>query len=181
MADPAGDGEAVVELELPPRPEVVSVARLVVGALVAADPLFDEERGADLRLAISEACTNAIQAQVEAASRVSGNGNGDGGGGGAGNDRTTVPILVRCRVAEGRIELAVTDHGGGFDPQGLEAHPEVTDPARLDHEGGLGIPLIRLLSDRVEFQVTPDGTTVVMTFEPRGADERGVLDTLGPS
>jgi hypothetical protein len=32
----------VVELELPPRPEVVSVARLVIGALAASDPLFDD-------------------------------------------------------------------------------------------------------------------------------------------
>lgn len=168
MADPAGGAGEVVELELPPRPEVVSVARLVVGALVAADPLFDEERGADLRLAISEACTNAIQAQLDAEGADPGAARRD-------------PILVRCSVAVGRIELAVTDHGGGFDPQGLVAHPEVTDPARLEHEGGLGIPLIRLLSDRVDFQVTPEGTTVTMTFEPRAAEERSVLDLLGPS
>ena len=166
MAEVVGAVGEVVELELPPRPEVVSVARLVVGALVAADPLFDEERGADLRLAISEACTNAIQAQLQATPPGAPRGE---------------PIVVRCSVAQGHIELAVTDHGGGFDPQGLEAHPEVTDPARLEHEGGLGIPLIRLLSDRVEFRVTPRGTTVTMTFEPRGAEDRSVLDHLGPA
>lgn len=45
--------------------------------------------------------------------------------------------------------------------------PEATDPARLDYEDGLGIPLIRLLSDDLEFRETPGGTTVVMKFEPR--------------
>jgi anti-sigma regulatory factor (Ser/Thr protein kinase) len=61
----------------------------------------------------------------------------------------------------------VSDHGGGFDPERLETHPAVTDPARLEFEGGLGIPLIRLLADELEFRPTDGGTTVVMTFGPR--------------
>ncbi len=108
------DGEVeVVELALPPRPEVVSVARLVVGALAAADPSFDDERGADLRLAVSEACTNAIQAQLGSAS-------------GSAHD---APIRLRFEVGPGCIELAVTDHGGGFDPDRLESHPAVMQAA----------------------------------------------------
>jgi serine/threonine-protein kinase RsbW len=141
----------VVEMELPPRPEVVSVARLVVGAVVATDELFDDERSADLRLAVSEACTNAIQAQL--AARV--------------GSTPDAPIVVRCELVVGAIELSVRDHGGGFDPTGLPVHPEVTDPARLEFEGGLGIPLIRMLADDLEFRPTPGGTTVVMTFGPR--------------
>ena len=144
------DGD-VVELELPARPEVVSVARLVIGALVATDPLFDEERGADLRLAVSEACTNAIQAQLGARAGVD----------------PDAPIVLRFEVGPGCIELAVSDHGGGFDPERLESHPAVTDPARLEYEGGLGIPLIRLLADELEFRPSDGGTTVVMTFGPR--------------
>lgn len=154
----ARDGD-VVELELPPRPEVVSVARLVIGALVATDPLFDEERGADLRLAVSEACTNAIQAQT-----------------GRGTRRSSEPIVMRCLLADGCIEVAVTDHGGGFDPATLRAHPAVTDPARLDYEGGLGIPLIKMLADEIEFRSTTAGTTVVMRFEPRLPGPQIVLD-----
>lgn len=146
-----GADREVVELCLPPRPEVVSVARLVVGAVAAGDPSFDEERGADLRLAVSEACTNAIQAQLA-----------DHEGADA-----EAPILLRCEVVPGRIELAVSDHGGGFDPEALAAHPAVTDPARLEYEGGLGIPLLRLLADELEFRASPGGTTVVMRFGPR--------------
>lgn len=142
-ATPSSEIE-VVELSLPPRPEVVAVVRLVVGALIDADPLFDEERGADVRLAVSEACTNAIQAQP------------------AGE-----PIVVRCEVTAGRLVFSVRDQGRGFDPEALPRHPAVTDPARLDHENGLGIPLIRLLSDAVAFDTDEDGTTVTMAFEPR--------------
>lgn len=153
-SSPYVDGD-VVELALPARPDVVAVARLVVGALVAADPLFDEERSADVRLAVSEACTNAVHAQLASV-----------------DDE---PILLRCEVSAGHLELAVTDHGRGFDPSSLESHPDVTDPARLEHEGGLGIPLIRLLSDEVAFDVTPEGTTVHMTFGPRAGGTDGAL------
>ncbi len=76
---------------------------------------------------------------------------------------------MRCTVGDGAIDVAITDHGGGFDPAALTPHPEVTDPARLDHEGGLGIPLIRMLADDLEFVHHDDGTTVVMHFEPRDA------------
>lgn len=141
----------VVELQLPPEPAAVAVARMVVGAVAATEPLFDEERSADLRLAVSEACTNAIQAQLA---------------GRAGAD-VDAPIVLRCVVSGARIELSVQDHAGGFDAAALAAHPPVTDPARLDHEGGLGIPLIRLLADECEFVPSPGGTTVHMAFGPR--------------
>lgn len=162
----AGD---VVELELPARPEVVSVARLVIGALVAADPLFDEERSADLRLAVSEACTNAIQAEMHGRGRA------------AVPDPDAEPILMRCVLADGQIEVAITDHGGGFDPDGLTEHPEVTSPDRLNYEGGLGIPLITMLADHLEFRPTADGTTVVMRFEPRTPGLRPVIGGVNGS
>lgn len=141
-----------VELELPARPEVVAIARLVVGAVASADPAFDEERTADVRLAVSEACTNAIQAQR---ARMVGNGS------------DVEPVLVRCMHSPGQIAVTVRDQGGGFDPAELAPHPEVTDPARLDHEGGLGIPLMRMLADDLEFDRSSGGTTVRMTFLPR--------------
>ena len=49
-----------VDLEVPARPEYVRLVRLVVGALAASRCGLDEERVADLRLAVSEACTLAF-------------------------------------------------------------------------------------------------------------------------
>jgi anti-sigma regulatory factor (Ser/Thr protein kinase) len=57
----------VVELEIPARPEFLALARLLVAAAVAGDPVFPEDRLDDLRLAVSEACTNAMEAQARAA------------------------------------------------------------------------------------------------------------------
>lgn len=151
----------VVDLELPVRPEVVAVARVVVGALAAAEPLFDEERAADLRLAVSEACTNAIQAQLRTTDEAARN----------------APIRMRCRTTGTRIEVTVEDHGGGFDPDALVEHPAVTDPERLEYERGLGIPLIRMLADDVRISPVPGGTSVFMGFEPRLASSSGVHDS----
>lgn len=155
----AADEGQLIELCLPPRPDVVSIARLVVGAAASIDPAFDEERNADLRLAVSEACTNAIQAQLAART------NGD----------SHTPIVLTCALSTGRILLSVQDHAGGFDPTGVPVTPAATAPDRLEHERGLGIPLIRLLADEIDFKRTPGGTTVVMSFAPRHGGERSLL------
>lgn len=148
----AVDVPVVIELELPARPEVVSVARMVIGSLALDDPAFGEERAADLRLAVSEACTNAIQAHLAA------------------DDRQ--PVRVRCHVRPGIIEVVVEDCGGGFDPESMSWPTDLTDPDRLEYEGGLGIPLIRLLADEVEFRPSSLGTAVTMRFGPEGPSGR---------
>jgi serine/threonine-protein kinase RsbW len=145
----------VVELEIPARPEYLALARLLVAAAVASDPLFPEDRLDDLRLAVSEACTNAMEAQARAAAERAGT-----NGAGVGSE----PIQIRCQLGVEQVEVEVTDHGQGFDPEALAEHPPVTDPTRLDYERGLGIPLIRILTDEVEFRPSPSGTTVRMVL-----------------
>ena len=145
----------VVELEIPARPEYLALARLLVAAAVASDPLFPEDRLDDLRLAVSEACTNAMEAQARAAvARAGGNG----------RSAESEPIQIRCQLGVEQVEVEVIDHGQGFDPDALSEHPPVTDPSRLDYERGLGIPLIRILTDEVEFRPSPNGTSVRMVL-----------------
>jgi len=139
MPEDAGVGE-VIELEIPARAEFVALARLVVSALAASDSTLADERIDDLKLAVSEACTNAIEAHDA-----------------AGSDER---VLVRCRTADDSLEVCVEDRGRGFDPSQLPDHPPVTDPDRLKFERGLGIPLIRALVDEVEFSSTGQGTAV---------------------
>ena len=67
----------------------------------------------------------------------------------------------------------VVDQGHGFDPDDLLIHPPPTDPDRLNFERGLGIPLIRILVDDVEFRSSPQGTTVRMVVFGGPADESG--------
>ena len=56
-----------VAIQIPPRPEYVGVVRLALGSLARTAGL-DEEAIDDLRIAISEACTNAVMANEEAGS-----------------------------------------------------------------------------------------------------------------
>jgi serine/threonine-protein kinase RsbW len=151
MTDAKVAGE-LIELEIPARAEFVALARLVVSALAASDSNLADERVDDLKLAVSEACTNAIEAH-----------------GAAGTEER---VLVRCRAGDDLLEVCVEDRGRGFDPAQLPDHPPVTDPDRLKFERGLGIPLIRALVDEVEFSPTGQGTAVrlVMRHGANGAD-----------
>jgi serine/threonine-protein kinase RsbW len=149
--------ELVLELEIPAKPEFIAIARLVVASLASARRALADDRIDDLKLAVSEACTNAIEAH-----------------GAADSDEH-----VRIRIWEGdeRMEIAVEDRGSGFDVASLPAHPPVTDPTRLNFERGLGIPLIRSLVDNVEFQTSPEGTSVRMTLYGGPAELEPPLET----
>ena len=137
-------GDAVIELEIPARAEYVGLARLVVSSLASARRALAEDRIDDLKLAVSEACTNAIEAHVDSAV----------------DDRVT----VRWSEGDDRLQVQIDDRGAGFDPSQLPEHPPVTDPERLNFERGLGIPLIRTLVDEVAFDPSETGTSVRMTM-----------------
>ena len=136
-------GEAV-ELEIPARPEYIALVRLVVSSLASGRRVLADERVDDLKLAVSEACTNAIEAH--------------------GALDVDERVRVRCQDSDDRFQVSVDDRGEGFDPTSLPEHPPVTDPERLNFERGLGIPLIRTLVDEVAFDSGDDGTSVTMTL-----------------
>lgn len=142
--------DSVFELHIPPRPEYVAIVRLVVSSLASDRRALADERVDDLKLAVSEACTNAIEAHAAI-------GEAD-------------PISITVLEGEERMEVEIADHGPGFDPDALASHPPVTDPERLNFERGLGIPLIKTLVDAVEFVPTDDGTLVRMTLFGGPAD-----------
>jgi anti-sigma regulatory factor (Ser/Thr protein kinase) len=139
---------AVVELAFPARPAYLSLVRLVVDAAVGSlAPGMGAARLDDLKIAVTEACANAIEAHEAIYA--------DG------------PVVVRCLVEADRVTVQVVDHGRGFDPDRVESLPAATDPRRLRHESGLGIPLMRTLADEVTFSPAGDGTTVSLTvFRP---------------
>jgi serine/threonine-protein kinase RsbW len=106
-------------------------------------PGFTGARLDDLKLAVTEACSNAIEAH-EAAHRDD-------------------AVVIRCEMDESMVTVEVDDLGGGFDPSALAEMPAATDPGRLRHESGLGITLMRTLADKLSFTPAPNGTTVRLT------------------
>jgi serine/threonine-protein kinase RsbW len=129
-----------VELEIPPRNDHLALVRLVVASVATMHHGLPDQRVDDLRLAVSEACANAMDALRP-----------------TGND---APVRVGIELGDDEVAVTVTDQAGGFDPEALTAMPGATEPDRLRHERGLGIPLMRSLVDEVTFAATSDGTTV---------------------
>jgi serine/threonine-protein kinase RsbW len=136
---------AVVELEIPARPAYLSLVRLIVDAAVGSlAPGLSVARLDDLKIAVTEACSNAIEAHEAILD--------DG------------PVVVRCVIDDHQVTVDIVDRGRGFDPDRVETLPAATDPRRLRHESGLGIPLMRTLTDEVAFTPDADGTKVSLTI-----------------
>jgi serine/threonine-protein kinase RsbW len=142
-----------LELTVPSKVEYISVVRLLVASLAASRRALADERVDDLKLAVSEACTNAIEAnQAEGSDGV---------------------VVVRAWEAPERMEVCISDSGSGFDPSHLPDRPLVSDPLRLNFERGLGIPLIRSLVDSVRFDCGAGGTSAWLTVFGGPAGEEG--------
>jgi serine/threonine-protein kinase RsbW len=151
-------GALVLELDVPSRPEYIAIVRLVVASVASARRNLAEERIDDLKLAVSEACTNAIEANRSV--------------------REGSPVHVEIWESPDRLEVAIEDSGPGFDPDLLAFPPPITDPERLNFERGLGVPLIRTLVDSAAFIRRPaGGTSVRMTVfgGPMGGDDTGAI------
>ena len=123
------DGRAV-RLTIPAKPEFITLSRLALTGLSRLGP-FTEETLADLKLALTEACSNSVRHAY-----------GDGREG-------VVEILYQLYAD--RVVIEVADEGGGFDP----AAAPVVKPDLS--EGGLGIAIIRALADELEIGERTDG------------------------
>lgn len=136
----------LVRLEVPAQPAFVGVARSVVAAVASALEGIDDDRLEDLRVAVSEACTNAVEAHRR--------------------DAVDDRVVVRCTTTADQLEVSIEDRTSGFDPADV---PEPPAPETLPSsaERGWGIQLIEALVDEVTFRRTDAGTAVdlVMRFE----------------
>lgn len=133
--------DSVISLAIPAQPEYLSLVRAVVAAAAALDPGLGDDRIEDLRIAVSEATTNAIEAHATLGSEER--------------------ITIRCDLADDRIEVEVQDHvDSEFNPAILQPPGELDEPGRLEYEGGFGIPLMRVLADEMKIRSLDHGTAV---------------------
>jgi serine/threonine-protein kinase RsbW len=119
------------------RPENLALARLALGGVASAAGA-PEGVVADLKVAVTEACTNAIQ-------------HGHRPGRSAG-------VVVRYRVADDVFEVEVEDDGAGFDPFDPGA------PRRRSPDGqGMGLMIIRALSDETTVESDETGSRIAFS------------------
>jgi serine/threonine-protein kinase RsbW len=114
-----------VRLTIPARPEYITLGRLALTAIAGVRPL-SEETLHDLKLALTEACTNSVKHAYDA--------HGEG----------SVDIVYQ--LEPDRLVIEVGDAGAGFEPVELGANGEELE------EGGLGIAIIRALTDEIEIE-----------------------------
>lgn len=125
----------IVELKIPGRAEWVAVARLAVAA-VASRLRFSVDEIEDIKLALAEACTNAIQSA-------------------GGQDAGVIEIV--CDAREDELRVTVRDGGAGIHLEPLR--PGGLTEGRTEE---LGVFLIRALMDSVDYTSNPRGTELVM-------------------
>ncbi len=136
----AGETHDTVELRIDARPENLALARLALAG-VAARAGAPDEVVADLKLAVTEACTNAIQH----AYRDSGESD---------------EIVVRYTVGRGVLAIEVADSGAGF-----ETDATVHERTRNEENQGLGLMIIGELTD--ELTVTSGSSGSRIAFAKR--------------
>ena len=124
-----------VELRMDARPENLVLARLALGGVAARTPLTGDVV-ADLKLAVTEACTNAIEHAY------------------AGNPGAN-EIVVRFALDDDALSVEVQDWGVGFD---TEVEPPRDDELR--DRAGVGLMLIRSLTDELAIESGGAGTTI---------------------
>jgi serine/threonine-protein kinase RsbW len=132
--------EEIVRLRIPARPVFVGVARTVVVSAATTIADLDDERLEDLRIAVSEACTNAVEAHQERGADDS--------------------VVLRCMLDDDRFEVHIEDRGAGLDSSELSDRRDLQSMAASAAERGWGIQLIRALVDDVKFVSRGGGTAV---------------------
>ena len=126
----------IVSLTIPAKAEYIVLGRLALTG-IARTRALDPELLADLKLALTEACSNSIRHAYEATP------------GGA--------VEIRYELGPDRLTIEVADQGKGFDPAGVE------DPEGELDEGGLGIAIIRALVDEFAVDSNGDGSSLRFT------------------
>ena len=129
--------DGAVRLTFPAKADYLLLARLALSGLARELPMGDEML-ADLKLAVTEACGNAVRHAYK-------------------DDEGTVTVVFV--VTGDRLDMIVEDQGIG--PDALESEP-VREPFSVPIESGMGMPIIRAIVDELEVARGADGQGTVL-------------------
>ena len=137
--------ETVVRLSFPAKPDYLLLARLALAGVARSLPVGPELL-ADLKLAVTEACGNAVRHAY-----------------GAGEGSVDVAFVL----ADDRLEVIVEDEGAGIGLPVEELTAETPELALSEDgaHGGMGMAIIRAVVDELDVRDGRDGrgTVVHMT------------------
>lgn len=123
-----------IKMEIPANPDYVSILRLTTSGI--ANKLgFSMDDIEDMKVAVSEACSNAVKHSED--NKVS----------------------INFNLLNNGIQIEIIDNGKGYDVDSIQT-PDLSNPK----EGGLGLFIIQTLMDEVDIESKGNhGTTIKMT------------------
>jgi len=143
--------DANITLTVPAKPEYVDLVRLTLYG-IAAKMNFSFEEIEDMKVAVSEACNNAVLHAY-------------------GEEEDGTVEIEFVLVGRQELRIVVRDRGTGFDPANVPAADGLQGKSVEEIEsGGLGLMLMEALMDSVEVKAG-QGTSVVLT-KRRAAPEK---------
>lgn len=138
-----------VAICLPQEAETVALIR---GAVTSTLTLFgiEDECVEDIRLAVSEACTNVIE-----------------------HAHSNDEYEVRVEVDDHVCEISVKNQGNGFDYAALDGEMPGGNSAR-----GRGVAIMQAVMDQVRFSSEPQAGTIVHLVKRLHVREGSAMDRL---
>lgn len=130
-----GNGHVhAIRLTIPAKPEYITLGRLALTGIarLRPEPLRQEVLG-DLKLALTEACTNSVRHAYA---------DGDG------------MVEITYELHDDKLVVEVADEGEGFEPPATPSDALADDELS---EGGLGIAIIEALADEFEIRERDQG------------------------
>lgn len=128
-----------IELVIPILPSMELAASQTAKA-VAEYMDLDEEKTAEVTMALIEACINAFEHGKSKENNV----------------------YIRFILNEDALVIEIKDRGKGFDSTNIEM-PEISKKLHSERKRGWGLQLMRELMDDVKIESSKAGTTITMT------------------
>ena len=128
-----------VELTIPIIHDM-ELAATKTAEVVAKHMGLDEEKSAEISMALIEATINAFEHSDSQAGNVE----------------------IHFVIQGDTLLITVTDRGKGFDRSKVKI-PKIEEKLSSDFKRGWGLQLIQELMDTVKFESSEEGTTVTMT------------------
>lgn len=129
-----------IKMEISSNPEFVSIIRLTTSG-IANKVGFSIDDIEDIKVAVSEACTNAIKHSDD--------------------DK----FFITFEIIESGICIEIRDNGKGYNIENIK-EPNLEEPK----ESGLGIFIIKTLMDEVSMESIENEGTVIRMTKYLGAD-----------
>ena len=135
-----------VKLDIPAKAEYVVLGRLALAGLLRKCGGYSEDAVADLKLALTEACSNSVRHAY---------------------DHDQGQVHLEFTVHTTCVTVLIRDEGGGFHEDDDDC-PECRNLGDFQlAEGGMGISIIRAVVDDFDLHKPDEGGTVLVLTKNR--------------